>query len=112
MKKILATVLVGGVVVGGVVLARGASLAATPEGEVCLKVAELCSTDAKAKDLEECVDGMKKLRKMSGDASFERSRKCIDESKSCAAASGCMMGGVGVGALGEMMKGFGAAITK
>jgi hypothetical protein len=49
---------------------------------------------------------------MSGDVPFERSRKCIEESQSCAAASGCLMGGVGVGALGEMMKGFGTAVTK
>jgi hypothetical protein len=112
MKKILATLLVGSLVVGGVVLVKSASAAATPEGQTCVKMAELCSTDPKASDLDQCVDGMKKLRKMSGDVPFERSRKCIEESQSCAAASGCLMGGVGVGALGEMMKGFGTAVTK
>jgi hypothetical protein len=113
MKKILATLLVGGLVVGGVVVVKGASAAATPEGKMCVRMAELCSTDApKPADFEQCVDGMKKLRKMSGDASFEKSQKCLDESQSCAAASGCMVGGIGVGSVGEMMKGFGNAVTK
>ncbi|HEY8078932.1 MAG TPA: hypothetical protein VIF62_32595, partial [Labilithrix sp.] len=67
---------------------------------------------ASSKNFDQCVDEMKQLRKMSGDPAFERSQKCIDESNSCAAASGCMLGGVGVGTLGELMKGFGNAMSK
>ena len=99
--------------IGVVVVASGASKASTPEGHVCVKLAELCETDApKSKDFDECVDDMKKARKVAGDASFDKSSKCIDEAKSCGAAAGCMAGGVGVGTLGEMMKGFGTALTK
>src|SRR5438128_3470991 len=112
MKKIIAVALVGTLVVGGVVVASGASKAATPEGKMCVRLGELCATDPSAKDLDECIDGMKELRKMSGPSSFERSQKCIDESNSCAAASGCIMGGAGVGTLGEFLKGFGNALSK
>jgi hypothetical protein len=112
MKKVLLVALVGAAVVGVVVVASGASKAATPEGKMCLRLAELCSTEQSAKDFDQCVDGMKDLRKMSGDSSFERSQKCLDESKSCAAATGCMIGGAGVGSLGEFMKGFGTALSK
>ena len=37
---------------------------------------------------------------------------CVQESTTCAAATGCMLGGVGVGALGEMMKGLGSALSR
>jgi hypothetical protein len=47
-----------------------------------------------------------------GDASFDKTSKCIDESRSCGAATGCMAGGIGVGTVGEIMKGFGTALTK
>ena len=112
MKKLLLVALVGSAVVGTVVVASGASKAATPEGKMCVRLAELCSTDQSTKDFDECVDGMKQLRKMSGDRAFERSQQCVEESSSCAAASGCMMGGVGVGTIGEMLKGFGNAMSK
>ena len=112
MKKLLLVVLVGGAIVGVVVAASAGAKASTPEARMCIKMGEVCASEAGAKDFDQCVDGMKKLRKMSGDHSFERSQKCIEESTTCAAASGCMMGGVGVGALGELMKGFGTAMSK
>ena len=112
MKKVLLVALVGTAVVGTVVVASGASKAATPEGKMCVRLAELCATDQSTKDFDECVDGMKKLRKMSGDPSFDRSQKCLDESQSCAAATGCMVGGAGVGSVGEYLKGFGNALSK
>ncbi len=111
MKKLLVVALVGTAIVGVVVAAAGAK-ASTPEAKMCIKMGELCATESGAKDFDQCVDGMKKLRKMGGDAAFERSQKCIDESNSCAAVSGCMMGGVGVGAMGELVKGFGNAMSK
>jgi hypothetical protein len=112
MKKLIGVAVVGALVVGGVVVASGASKAATPEGKMCVRLAELCATDQSPKDFDECVDGMKKLRKMSGDASFDRSQQCIDESKSCSAASGCLIGGAGMGSVGEFMKGFGNALSR
>ncbi|HVH46819.1 MAG TPA: hypothetical protein VM925_30965 [Labilithrix sp.] len=113
MKKLIVVGLVGTAIIGGVVLAKGASAASTPEGKACTRMASLCSTEEKsAKDLDRCVDDMKATRKLAGDVAFERSTKCLDEANSCAAASGCWVGGVGVGALGEAMKGFGTALSK
>lgn len=115
MNKVFGVALVGALVVGGVVLikgASGASSAITPEGKMCVRLGELCGADPSTEKLESCVEDMKKMRKMSGDAAFERSQSCVAESKSCGAASGCMMGGVGVGTLGEVLKGFGTALSK
>jgi hypothetical protein len=113
MSKILTTLLVGSVVVGGVVLVKGASAASTPEGKMCVRLQDMCPRDdAKPMTFDQCVDGMKDVRKMAGNASFEKSARCVEESESCAAATGCLMGGVGMGVMGEMMKGFGNAMTK
>jgi hypothetical protein len=112
VKKLVVIAVVGAALVGGIVLAKGASVASSPEGKACTKMADLCGAEGNWKDLNECVDDMKKARKLAGDVPFERTAACIDESKSCAAAAGCWMGGVGVGAAGEMMKGFGTALTK
>jgi hypothetical protein len=113
MKKLVAVTVLGALVVGGVVLAQGPVKAATPEGRACVRMAELCGReDAKSEDFDKCVDDMKSAKKMAGEPSFKRSLECIDESKTCAAAAGCWAGGVGMGAVGEMMKGFGSALTK
>lgn len=113
MKKLIVVGLIGAAIVGGVVVASGASQASTPEGRACVKMADLCGEqNASYKDLDKCVDDMKKARKLAGDSSFDKSAKCVQESNSCAAATGCWMGGVGVGAMGELLKGFGTAITK
>lgn len=113
MKKILTTLLVGSVVVGGVVLVKGASAASTPEGKTCIKLQEMCPPDpSKPMTFDQCVDEMRDLRKMAGNASFEKSARCIDESESCAAATGCLVGGAGMGVMGEMMKGLGNAMSK
>ncbi len=115
IKKLIVVSVVGAGLVGGIVLAKGAVATSTPEGKACVRMAELCGyddEDKKNEELEECIADMKKAHKLAGDKPFERSVSCIDESKSCAAAAGCMAGGVGVGAAGEMMKGFGTALTK
>lgn len=115
-KKLLGAVLAGGLVVGTVVVAKGASqarLAMTPEGRTCAKLAELCPRDAKhAASLESCVQDLEDLRKVAGAPALERSMACIEESRSCTAAAGCLAGGAGVGVLGEMMKGFGSALSR
>jgi hypothetical protein len=116
LKKLLVVGLIGSAVVGTVVLAKGlvlAAPAATPEGKACLRMEELCETEPmSSKDMNECVDDMKHARKMAGDANFDRSVQCTNEAKSCAAAAGCWAGGVGMGAVGEMMKGFGSALSR
>jgi hypothetical protein len=113
MKKLLAVTLLGAAVAGTVVVAKGAGAPATPEAKTCAKLKDLCSVDDTSRiDVEKCEADLKKTEKLVGEPSVQRSMKCIDESKSCMAASGCMMGGVGMGALGEMMKGFGTAISQ
>lgn len=115
-KKLLGVVLAGGMVVGTVVVAKGANqvrLAATPEGRACTKLAELCPGDPKhTASLDACIEDFEGMRKLAGAPALERSMACVEEAGSCTAAMGCMAGGVGVGALGEMMKGFGSALSR
>lgn len=112
LKKLIVVGLVGAAIIGGVVVAKGSALV-TPEGRACTKMASLCETESKSlKDLETCADDMKSMRKLAGEPAFERSTKCIDEASSCAAVAGCLAGGVGVGAIGEALKGFGTALSK
>ena len=116
MKKILGVGLVGAAVIGAVVIARGAGPAATPEGKTCIKMAELCGAagepGSSGQKLEACVANLEHAKKVAGAPAVERSMSCVQESNSCAAATGCMMGGEGVGAIGEMMKGFGSALSR
>ena len=113
MKKLLVVGLVGLAVVGAIVVVKGAGPAATPEGRTCIKMSDLCgSTDKSTEKLDKCIEGMQSAKKIAGTAAVERSMKCVEESTSCMAATGCMMGGVGVGALGELAKGFGNAVSK
>jgi len=115
MKKVVGVVLVGALVVGGIVVVKGApsiSLVVSEEGKTCARLGELCDAQKSSEKLDQCVDEMKKMRQMAGDPAFERSRKCVEESTTCGAATGCMAGGVGMGAVGEMLKGFGSALSK
>lgn len=113
MKKLIVVGLVGGAIIGGVVLAKGASVAITPEGRACTKMASLCGSESnELKDLDQCASDLKSMRKFAGETAFERSTKCLEEANSCAAATGCWVGGVGVGALGETLKGIGTALSK
>ena len=76
-------------------------------------MSELCAVDDRSTErLQSCVADLEKAKKLAGPANVERSMKCIEESNSCAAVSGCMMGGVGMSAVGEMMKGFGSALSR
>ena len=113
MHKILGTLLVGAAVVGGVTLAKGASTASTPEGKMCARLEVVCHTDEPdGISVEQCTHQMKEIRTQAGNASFDKSERCIEEAQSCAAAAGCMVGGIGVGMTGEMLKGLGNAMTK
>ena len=112
MKKLLVVGLVGAAVVGGIVVVK-ARPAATPEGRACIKIGDLCNAQDKSSEkLDKCIEGMESAKKVAGVPAVERSMKCVEESTTCMAATGCMMGGVGMGALGEFAKGFGTAISK
>jgi hypothetical protein len=98
-----------------------ATIAAAPAGAVtpptsdsaaCARLAELCTTSEQKVDASECEKKLADGRKMSGAANVERSVSCIAEAKTCAAASGCVSGGIGMGAVGEFFKGLGSAMSK
>lgn len=113
MKKLFVVGLIGAAIIGGVVLTKGAAAAVTPEGRACTKMASLCGSPGKGlKDLDQCAEDLKSMRKFAGESAFQRSTQCLDEANSCAAATGCWAGGVGVGAFGEMLKGIGTALSK
>jgi hypothetical protein len=104
-KKVIAAVVVVGLC-AGVAFAFGRS----PERRACIKLGELC-TDKKGSfdDLEQCVDGMKDLRKAAGDEAMDKSLSCVSDAKSCSEASGCLAG-AGMkamqGAMTDFAKGF------
>ena len=108
MKKLLIVLGIAAVVV--VLLVSVKKAAASPERQACVHVGELCGNGGDVDQLEKCADGFAKARKAAGDPAVERSLKCIEESKTCAAIAGCTLGGIGVGAMGEFMKGFGSAL--
>lgn len=112
MNKALVAVLTGSVIIGGIVLVKSTSAAASPEGRACTKMADLCSADFSPKDFDACVTDLEKVKKAVGPRPYERSMTCVSEAESCAAITGCWVGGAGVGAMGEMIKGFGSALTK
>jgi hypothetical protein len=116
MKKVVGVALIGALVVVGTLVAKSApnlSILMSEEGKTCVRLGELCDAPKSGDNLDQCVANMKQMRKMSGDPAFERTRKCLlEEATSCGAAAGCMAGGVGVGAVGEMLKGLGSALSQ
>ncbi len=100
MKKVGVAVLVLGLFAG---VAWG--VGRTPERSACVKMGELCA-DAHVKsslsDLDQCVDQVKQLRKLGGDAPVDKAITCIDGAKTCPEAMGCVMG-AGYAALPGMM---------
>jgi hypothetical protein len=103
----------GGVNVNAV---SSAVTAATPTVAVsdhaaCVRLAELCTTSKQKVDVADCERQLADARKMSGASNVERSNVCVADATSCAAASGCVSGTVGMGAFGEFMKGFGSALS-
>jgi hypothetical protein len=77
----------------------------------CTRLSELCSTSDQRVNVAECEKELADARKMSGANNVARSEQCIADAKTCAAASGCISGGVGMGAMGEFLKGFGSALS-
>ena len=91
---------------------------AAPTGSVagdvaaCARLADLCSTSDQKVESTDCQKQLADARKMAGPGNVERSEQCLSDAKTCAAASGCMSGGVGMGAMGEFLKGLGGALSK
>lgn len=113
MKKLFATLVAAVLFVALVGAARGGAAAFTPEGRACTKLEALCGDGGKrSMDAEQCREGWSEARKLAGDAATDRSLSCVVDAKTCSAAAGCLAGGVGVGAVGEMLKGFGDALSR
>ena len=77
----------------------------------CARLADLCSTSDQKVEPASCQKQMADARKMAGSSNVDRSEQCMVDSKTCAAASGCLTGGVGMGAMGEYLKGLGGALS-
>lgn len=82
------------------------------DAAACARLADLCSTSDHKVDATDCQKQLLDARKMAGAGNVERSEQCLSDAKTCAAASGCMSGGVGMGAMGEFLKGLGGALSK
>jgi hypothetical protein len=110
MKKIVAVV--GFLAIGGVAVA-GYAYIRSPERSACLHMAELCGEKGGTKDdLDRCVDDVKQLRKIGGDEAVDKGIQCVNDSKTCGEAVGCVAGAGMKGAQGvvnEFFKGFGKA---
>jgi hypothetical protein len=81
------------------------------DATACARLSALCSTSDHAVDTAQCEKQLADARKMSGEANVVRSEQCLGDAKTCAAASGCLSGGVGMGAMGEFLKGLGTALS-
>ncbi len=82
------------------------------DATACSKMAVLCSTSDEKVDTAACERKLADGRKLSGEANVERSIACLSEARTCAAATGCLAGGIGVGAVGEFLKGLGSSLSK
>jgi hypothetical protein len=89
---------------------QGAAPGVTDE-LACGNLAELCSTSDQKVDSAECQKKLADSRKLSGSGNVDRATVCIAEARTCAAATGCLSGSIGVGALGEFFKGLGSALS-
>jgi hypothetical protein len=88
------------------------SVAVDSDSAACAKMAALCSTSDEKVDTAECERKLADGRKLSGGANVQRSIACLAEAKTCAAATGCLAGGLGMGAVGEFLKGLGSSLSK
>lgn len=116
MNKLLGVGLIGAAIVGTVAVAKGSGVTATPEEKTCNRLADLCSTSShdvrKDKDFASCPADLADAKKFAGAPAVDRSMTCVAEANTCTAASVCLATSVGMGALGEAMKGFGSALSR
>lgn len=109
MKALLVCLVVLAGIAGAAALSAGYSPFASPEAKSCARLEKLC--DGKGQmDAKECEQAFTELRKMGGDASVEKTASCLGEAQTCAAAAGCVVGGIGGGMVGEFMKGLGKSL--
>lgn len=88
MKKVVAVVILLGIIIGGVAWA----VMASPERSVCVRVADLCAVEGTMQDLEQCVQDVEKLQKIVGEEPVERAAACVEGADTCAEAMGCIAG--------------------
>jgi len=55
---------------------------------------------------------MTEAKKIAGPQAVDQSVKCVNEATTCGKAMGCVVGGVGVGTVKEVLKGVGDAVTR
>ena len=88
MKKVVAGVIVMGIIGGGVAWA----VTRTPERRLCVRMGELCGVEGDFEDYEQCVDGIERLEKVVGEEPIESAADCVDRADSCMKATGCIAG--------------------
>jgi hypothetical protein len=88
-----------------------AQVAPPTESATCARLADLCSTSDHPMDTSGCEKQLADARKLAGDGNVVRTEQCLVDAKTCAAAQGCISGGVGMGAMGEFLKGLGSAMS-
>ncbi len=101
MKKLLLPLLV----------LLGCNVLSPPPKRICDKVATLC--ELKPEDRQQCQDSVEQNTQSLGKERLGKLQECVDTSKSCAEAAGCVVGtGVSVAADGmkKFFKGFGRAL--
>jgi hypothetical protein len=129
VSKILIVVVLGGLLLGVflVLQQRQSAAPATAQSTVtiaappppaapghaaaCARLSELCSSSGQPVDTGSCEKQLEDARKLAGDGNVARSEQCLVDAKTCAAAQGCITGGVGMGAMGEFLKGLGTAMS-
>ena len=81
----------------------------SPEKRLCTKVVELCGKGQLGKKVvERCESGVKQLQQSGGKDAISKAADCVDDAKSCVAATGCIVGAsvkAAAGAIGDFLGG-------
>lgn len=93
MKTLLKIVLILALLGGVGFLVFNYHLADSSSG-ACGRIASLCKTKSENAEAK-CEIAFQRLEAVGGKNVIKRTNRCIEESKSCAAAFGCFVGGVG-----------------
>lgn len=101
MKKVIAAIVVLGVIGGGVAWA----VTRTPERRLCIRMGDLCGVEGDLSDYDHCVDTIERLEKVVGEEPIESAANCVDKADTCVEASGCVAG-AGYKAVPKLLKEF------
>jgi hypothetical protein len=83
------------------------------EYRACSHLADVCEEGAERQSrVESCEKELRDLRSSAGAEAVDRTLTCIQEAKTCVAAAGCMVGGIGGGILNEFIKGVQKSLPK